>query len=443
MRVRKEGIVTVLFMLILIGISLFFLYYINNEFTGSLIYEGLGEGQTTLKLLEEGENLGDVYVAGDSANTNHNSKDYLLVKWGTPKRNTYLKFNLSDVPENQEINDAVLCLYLWNDQSSPNASAYHVYSDFNESALTWNTQPCGTNFDNSDNCNLTAESTVLTDKNQDDTWQCWSVVNMVSEQYSNQEDEISIVLHTDASGNADKYYPREHSNSSLIPYLNITYSSNDNENPIIILDYPDETIDLNEVVFNYTPTDANLESCELWGNFTGVFEKNQTNLSVISGQINEFNLTLCNGSYLWAVFCNDSFGNSVFSDNNSFVIKIIEEESEAEPEEAQSPPQPLPTSSGGGGNDRKKSDKVEENVTQINESVEESYNEIIITKKEPVEPENEELKKGFIGLIKKTEKFLTGLIVEEGNFKMHWTLVLIGSIIIAIGILILIKSRKK
>ena len=41
--------------------------------------------------------------------------------------------------------------------------------DFNESAVTWNTQPCGTSFDNSANCNLTAESSLTPDGTEDNS----------------------------------------------------------------------------------------------------------------------------------------------------------------------------------------------------------------------------------------------------------------------------------
>jgi hypothetical protein len=160
------------FLVVMIFLVLFsILIVLRSGFTGYAIFEGPEEGQYTLMLqVADTENLGDVYVGGDSANTNFNYRDYLLVKWGTPKRNTYLNFNISDIPDDQIIDNSQVCLYLYDDQGAQTIYVYSVYVDFNESTLTWNNQPCGTNFDNSSNCNLTAESSLTPDGNQDNTW---------------------------------------------------------------------------------------------------------------------------------------------------------------------------------------------------------------------------------------------------------------------------------
>ncbi len=75
-----------------------------------------------------------------------------------------------------------------------------------------------------------------------------------------------------------------------------------------------------DVTFTYTPTDIDLDSCSLWGNFSGVFEINQTDLSPTSGVENTFSLTLEDGGYLWNVECNDSAGNSAVNGNQSFWV---------------------------------------------------------------------------------------------------------------------------
>jgi len=60
----------------------------------------------------------------------------------------------------------------------------------------------------------------------------------------------------------------------------------------------------------------------LWGNFSGVFELNQTNLSIMSGVESFFNLNLLEGYYIWNVECNDTIGNSAFNGNQTFVVDI-------------------------------------------------------------------------------------------------------------------------
>lgn len=95
--------------------------------------------------------------------------------------------------------------------------------------------------------------------------------------------------------------------------------------PVVNLIFPINNFFVNSqsIEFNYTPIDVDLDSCELWGNFTGEWHKNQTNTSVINNQINQFDLTLEDGSYFWAVWCNDTEGNFRFSDNETFNIDTI------------------------------------------------------------------------------------------------------------------------
>jgi hypothetical protein len=395
--------------------------------TGYAVYTDMGGGQITLTLQDaDSDNLGDARVYGSFNIRNYGLSEELYVKWGSPKYNSYLTFNLSAVPSGQIIDSSKLCLYLFNDQASQTISAYHVYSDWNEGSLdnevcgdncevtqniTWDNQLCGISFDNFTNCNLTAESSLSNDGAQDGTWQCWNVSNMVNYEYNSNNNSVSIALHTEDNGNADIFYSKEYTtDSSLIPYLNITYHTantapilslalpqegasygyneslalnfsvsdadsnldscwynlNDGANltlascanttfdvaegshtlniyandtlglevsdsasfnvavgaPTITLNYP---IDIyfssgNNIEFNYTPTDVDLDSCWLLGDFGGVYGTNQTDTSATSGVINSFSLSLNDGTYLWNVGCNDSVGNSAVNGNKTFYV---------------------------------------------------------------------------------------------------------------------------
>jgi hypothetical protein len=91
--------------------------------------------------------------------------------------------------------------------------------------------------------------------------------------------------------------------------------------PTITLNYPIGIyIDSNNIVFNYTPDDVDLDSCMLWGNFDGEFKLNQTDLSPVNGMINNFSLSLGDGTYAWNIQCNDSAGNSAFNGNKTFYV---------------------------------------------------------------------------------------------------------------------------
>ncbi|MBU0760113.1 MAG: hypothetical protein KJ600_01025 [Nanoarchaeota archaeon] len=94
--------------------------------------------------------------------------------------------------------------------------------------------------------------------------------------------------------------------------------------PTITLTSPiDVYLSSEDVMFRYTPTDIDLDSCELWGNFTGTFEFNQTDASPTSGSENTFSLILRDGGYLWNIKCNDSSGNEATSGNKTFYVDTV------------------------------------------------------------------------------------------------------------------------
>jgi len=91
--------------------------------------------------------------------------------------------------------------------------------------------------------------------------------------------------------------------------------------PSIILSSPIDTYSQSgETTFAYVPTDLDLEVCELWGDFTGAFEKSQTDASPSSGSENTFDQTLGEGEYSWNIWCNDTQGNEAFNGNKTFSI---------------------------------------------------------------------------------------------------------------------------
>ncbi len=99
----------------------------------------------------------------------------------------------------------------------------------------------------------------------------------------------------------------------------------DSSYPSVLLNYPgnDTFRNNNSVFFNYTPSDAYLESCVLYGNFTeSGFSANKSDDSPLNNFINTLGpIDLSDGAYLWNVWCNDSAGNNNFSSYN-YTIKI-------------------------------------------------------------------------------------------------------------------------
>ena len=98
----------------------------------AVYYEGPVEGQTTLMLqIADSDNLGDSYTISGTPNINAGSNEELHLTGGTGKRYPYLNFNLSGIPSNQIIDNAELCLYLFNDADQIlNNYVHHVYIGF-------------------------------------------------------------------------------------------------------------------------------------------------------------------------------------------------------------------------------------------------------------------------------------------------------------------------
>ena len=92
----------------------------------------------------------------------------------------------------------------------------------------------------------------------------------------------------------------------------------DTISPEIYLESPldDSESDENSITFNYIGDDDNLDSCELWGNWSSGWHLNQTNLSVVDGETGSFNVDIDDGNYIWNVWCNDSAGNYGWNSSN-------------------------------------------------------------------------------------------------------------------------------
>ncbi|MCK5281915.1 MAG: hypothetical protein KAK00_00765 [Nanoarchaeota archaeon] len=71
------------------------------------------------------------------------------------------------------------------------------------------------------------------------------------------------------------------------------------------------------ITFSYIPQGSDLDSCSLWGNFSGTWKENQTNSTVAASTLDVFDpLDLSDGKYIWNVRCNNTGGSGVFSLNN-------------------------------------------------------------------------------------------------------------------------------
>lgn len=95
----------------------------------------------------------------------------------------------------------------------------------------------------------------------------------------------------------------------------------DTQNPRIRIDSANGTNVSGVAAFSYTPIDLNLEACVLWGNFSGTWNKNETDSNVITGNQDTFSINPIDGIYIWNVICNDSIGHSA-SNSTNYTITV-------------------------------------------------------------------------------------------------------------------------
>ncbi len=119
-----------------------------------------------------------------------------------------------------------------------------------------------------------------------------------------------------------------YSNESIISYSknNYTISVFTNITAIQTL-YPyGDFIDTSSLILNYTAEHftKEIDSCSLWGNFSGSWEQNQTDTSVLNGGINNFSLVIEDGHYNWNIKCIDNTSVESFSEyNRTFTVDTI------------------------------------------------------------------------------------------------------------------------
>ncbi len=301
MKWKKESIIKYIFVFVLVGLAIGSLYFLDRGFTSFAVFTpGPGADQTTLTLQDvDIDNLGDAYV-GSGGDSDKNFGTSSTLRIGLISR-SYISFNLSLIPENQAIDLAKVCLYVLNTKKDQVITLNHVYSDFDESLITWNNQPCGINFDNSTNCNLNAESSFHMNSSFEYDWICWNATNLVSEDYNLGKEDVSLVFLT-LDSDINSFNSKEAGDTSLRPYMNITYHTA-NTAPIIDLTEPqntlytyNESLELNYSVYD---NDNNLDSC--W-----YCLDEGTNITLVGCANTTFNIS--EGTHNITIYANDSLG---------------------------------------------------------------------------------------------------------------------------------------
>jgi len=81
--------------------------------------------------------------------------------------------------------------------------------------------------------------------------------------------------------------------------------------------------DSNIVRFNYTVTDTFIKNCTIYGNFSGTWKANATNVSLTSGTESVTNVSIPEGTnYKWNVLCYDYGGRSNWSSATNYTLNV-------------------------------------------------------------------------------------------------------------------------
>lgn len=97
-----------------------------------------------------------------------------------------------------------------------------------------------------------------------------------------------------------------------------SYITNTSDLIVTLISPPNNFANNTQIIsLSYIPQGAGLDTCILWGNFSGTWQKNQTNSTIATQQLDIFDpLYLTDGEYVWNVECNNSGGSTAWAINN-------------------------------------------------------------------------------------------------------------------------------
>lgn len=208
------------------------------------------------------ENIKDSRVSGEGyANGAYGTDDELRIGMSCCVPYTtrsYLMFDITQIPTNATVLDATLNLYKTDGNIVREVYLHQVFNnmwtsyvdghDLLETEITWNNQPCGPNFTESQNCNLNyySHSTVTA---ENDTWFSWDITSLINQELGNMN--VSIVLKVnETEGYLDRYHRFRSKEGFYLyrPYLNVTYSTDakmtPEENQSKLVNLGNDSVDL-------------------------------------------------------------------------------------------------------------------------------------------------------------------------------------------------------
>jgi len=153
---------------------------------------------------------------------------------------------------------------------------------------------------------------------------CWKRLNNGANITINCSESTTVNSSTEGTIEGDNYIYMWANDTAGNVASDLVYFVISTHIPAIYLNYPeeDEIINTNTVNFSFRAVDKDgMDTCKLWGNWTGIWSLNQTFSSYVNDSITIAPKFVADGTYKWNVQCNDSFNNTAWHEaNHTFYV---------------------------------------------------------------------------------------------------------------------------
>src|SRR3989344_4808090 len=169
---------------------------------------------------------------------------------------SYLEFNLDAIENDINIKTASLCIFISQLSESVKLSTSKVKSDWKEDFDSSN-HPCI----EQNTCILDSET--LVNENALKNWICLDVTNSIKDLTEIDKKTAFLTISSNNSQADVKFYSKEYTDSSLSPYLKISYQTA-NTAPLLTIDSPKNNEIYTEKInlsFAVSDSEENLDSC--------------------------------------------------------------------------------------------------------------------------------------------------------------------------------------
>ncbi len=262
----------------------------------------------------------DAYCDGANPDTNYGSSTDLYAGDYTNPYNTTIRFDVSSIPNDATITQALLCLYshgrnYWT-AGIDFLEIHRITSSWDESTITYNTFP-------------SYSDPVYRKLNATTGWNTWDIKEIVQGWVNGSYANYGVYIGRDFTNSGDGsgwhiFYSKESGYTEFHPQLNVTYTTNiPPSKPSLASPSPNGTIiSVVNPWLNCTFTDPNGDAMNLsfyWSNDTLI----GTLTNVANGTTTGIQATVSRGqTYYWYVNVSDGEGTTQ-SDLFSFYVNYL------------------------------------------------------------------------------------------------------------------------